>query len=140
MKVTEFVTTARLEAGVLKIRNLDHFKRGLADMHDGEVLVTVAFPRATRSARLNRLYWAGYIRPFCERTGFTPMEMHAYFKHKFLSQKRLVLADDAGEVLDDVALDAVTTTTLTEQEFKDYLREIEALAVRCNVSVGSHHE
>lgn len=140
MSVTEFVTTARKVGGALKIRSLDHLTRGLEAMPDGEYLVTISRPRATRSARLNRLYWAGYIRPFCERTGFTPMEMHAYFKHKFLGQKRLVLADDAGEVLDDVALDAVTTTTLTEQEFKDYLREIEALAVRCNVSVGSHHD
>lgn len=140
MSVTEFVTSVRLEAGVLKIRNPDHLKRGLAEMKDGEYLLTLALPRATRSSRLNRLYWAGYVRPFCERSGFTPMEMHAYFKHKFLGQKRLVLADEAGEVLDDVAIDTLTTTTLTEQEFKDYLREIEALAVRCGVNVGSHHE
>lgn len=142
MSVQEFVTVARLEAGKLKIRDLQHFNAGLAAMKDGEVLVTVAHPKATRSSRLNRLYWAGYIGPFSEHTGYTPMEVHEYLKQRFLSAqaKRLVIADAQGEVRDDAKIPAITTSTLTEQEFKDYLRNIEALALDLGVLVGSHRE
>lgn len=136
---TEFVTVARLEAGKLKIRDVQHFNAGLAAMRDGEVLVTVAHPRATRSARLNRLYWAGYVAPFAEHTGYTPLELHEYFKRRFLASKakRLVIADAHGEVKDDAEIPTLSTTTLTEQEFKDYLRNIEALALDLDITVGS---
>lgn len=142
MSVTEFVTTARKVGSALKIRSLEHLSRGLAEMPDGEVLVTVSLPRATRSSRLNRLYWAGYVRPFSEHTGYTPMEVHEYFKQRFLSKhsKRLVIADTHGEVRDEAEIGALTTKTLSETEFKDYLREIEALALELDIQVGSNRE
>lgn len=140
MSVTEFVTTARKVGGALKIRSLDHLTRGLEAMPDGEYLVTISQPKATRSARINRLYWAGYVRPFCERTGCTPLEMHAYFKQRFLPSQHLVLVDAHGEVKDEADIPRLTTTTLTEQEFKNFLREIEALALDYDIAVGAHHE
>lgn len=140
MSVGKFVTVARLEAGKLKIRDLQHFNTGLAAMRDGEVVVTIAHPKATRSTRLNKLYWAGYVAPFSEHTGYTPFEMHEYFKRRFLAShaRRLVIADVHGEVKDDIEIPTLTTTSLTEQEFKDYLRDIEQLALDLDISVGSN--
>lgn len=139
MIVNEFVTVARLESGKLKIRDVQHFNAGLLAMKDGEVLVTVAHPKATRSARLNRLYWAGYIGPLSEHTGYSPMEMHEYCKQRFLADraKHLVIADRRGEVKDEAEIPTLSTATLTEEEFKDYLRNIEALALDLDVQVGS---
>lgn len=142
MSAAEFVTVARLEAGKLKIRDVRHFNAGLAAMKDGEVLVSVAHPKATRTARLNRLYWAGYVRPFSEHTGYTPMECHEYFKQRFLAgyTKHLAIVDKHGELRDEVDIPMLTTTTLTEAEFKGYLREIESLALELDVAVGAHQE
>lgn len=140
MSVTEFVTTVQKVGTAIKIRNREHLERGLEAMADGEYLLTISQPKASRSARLNRLYWAGYVRPFCERTGCTPLEMHAYFKQRFLPSQHLVLVDSQGEVRDEADIPRLTTTTLTEQEFREYLREIEALAVDYDIAVGSHHE
>lgn len=136
----EFVTTCAIRDGKLKIRNLEHLNAGLAALGEGDYVLRIELPRATRSDRLNRLYWAGYVRPFAEHTGYTPEEMHEYFKLRFLSERarRLVLADGKGEVLDDATIAALTTKTLTEQEFKDYLRNIEALALSMDIAVGSH--
>lgn len=142
--VTEFVSVARLEAGKLKFTGdrLAHLHAGLQRMADGEVILTVSHPKATRDARLNRLYWAGYVGPMAEYTGYTPREMHEYFKQRFLCDKakRLVFSDQSGEVVADAVIPILTTTTLTPEEFKQYLRDIETMALDLGVRVGSNRE
>lgn len=134
---SEFVTTGVLVGGKLKTRNPEHFAAGLKAMKDGEVLITVAHPKATRDARLNRLYWAGYVRPLSEHTGYTPDEIHEYLKARFLPQERIVIVDNHGEVKDDRVVAQRTTTTLTKDQFKQYLVDIADFSAELGVLVGS---
>lgn len=137
MSMSEFVTPVRVQAGVLKIRDRAHFEAGLKAMRDGEYLCRIEKLRATRSNDLNSLYWVGYVQPIAEYTGSTDKQTHAYLKHSFLPRNHFVIRDSAGEIVDEIDLDALTTTTLTTEEFKVYLKEIEALAVSLRVKVGS---
>lgn len=140
MTVQEFVTPCRLENGKLKIRDLKHFEAGLKEMRNGEYLCRIEKPKATRSNELNSLYWAGFVAPMAEHTGYTPGEMHAYFKRSFLPKRHVLIQNKDGVVLDEADLDSPTTTNLTTDQFKDYLKEIEALALTLGVRVGSNRE
>lgn len=140
MSATEFVTSVRLQAGVLKIKDRAHFEAGLKAMRDGEYLCRIEKARATRSTEVNALYWAGYVAPMADYTGHTPLEMHAYFKRAFLPKRHVMILNKDGVVIDETDLDGLTTTSLTADEFKNYLREIEALALSVDVRVGSNRD
>lgn len=140
MSVSEFVTPVRLQAGVLKITDRAHFEAGLRQMRDGGYLLHLERPSATRSNSLNSLYWVGYVAPFVARTGSTPMEIHSYFKRKFLPKCHLVVHNGDGVIIDEVDLDGITTRTLPTEDFKNYLLDIEALSLEAHVKVGSNRD
>ena len=140
MSVSEFVTPVRLENGVLKIKDRRHFDAGLKAMRNGEYLCRMEKAKATRSPDANKLYWVGYVGPMAAHTGETPMVLHQYFKQRFLPKSHLVIRSKDGVVLDACDVDALTTTTLTDKEFSDFLREIENLALEVGVRVGSNRE
>lgn len=140
MSVTEFVTPVRVVEGKLKIRDMGHFEAGLKALRNGEYLCRITKPRATRSNELNALYWAGFVAPMAGHTGYTPEEMHAYFKRSFLPKRHVLIQNKDGVVMDEADLDSLTTTDLTNDEFKAYLKEIENLALDLGVRVGSSRE
>lgn len=134
------MTPVRVVDGTLKIRNREHCDAGLKALRNGEYLMRLEKFRATRSNDLNRLYFVAYVRPMAEHTGYTTLEMHAVFKSMFLPKKHFVIHDKNGAVVNETDIDTLTTTTLTTDEFKDYLREIEAFAQTLNVRVGSNRD
>lgn len=140
MSVQEFVTPVRVKAGRVAIRYSDHFKAGIKALKDGEYLCRFERFKATRSNELNALYWVGFVGPMAEHTGYTPEEMHAYFKSSFLPKRHVLIQNKDGVVMDEADLDSLTTTTLTSDEFKVYLKEIETLAIDLGVRVGSDRE
>ncbi len=101
--------------------------------------------KATRNLEQNRLYWAGFVRPLSEHTGYTPGEMHEYLKTRFLPPERrlmktLLLQNAQGEIIDERQIDLSTTTVLNKIEFSDYLHEIQVFAGELGVIVGSNSE
>lgn len=130
------VFTGRIRDGKLHVRGW----RPL-ELRDGEVLITVERAHAIRSLDANALYWAGFVRPLSDYTGYTPKQMHAYLKKRFLPKQRIEIVDKrTGAVVDDVELEALTTTKLTTIEFSDYLHEIAEFAESLQVTVGSNRE
>ncbi len=103
---------------------------------DGEVLITVEPARAIRSKEANALYWAGYVRPLADYTGYTPAQMHAYLKRRFLPKQKIVIVGRDDVPVDYQELDALTTTTLTTAAFSIFLEEIEVFAESLRVPVG----
>lgn len=136
----EYVTTGRVEKGQLKIRGRKDLEKFFSRVRDCEVVVRIEKAHATRNADQNALYWAGYVQPLSEHTGYTPLEMHAYLKKRFLPTKQLLLQDAHGAVVDETAIEALTTTTLNKVEFGNYLQEVEAFALSLGVTVGSNRE
>lgn len=140
MSVQEFVTPVRIVEGELQVTNPAHLESGLKAMVNGGYLLRLERPKATRSNAINAAYWVGYVGPMAEHTGYTPLEMHALFKSRFLPKRHLVIQDKDGVVIDEADVDNLTTTTLTQPEFSRYLKDIEALALTLGVRVGSYRE
>jgi hypothetical protein len=136
----EFVTTGFVEDGTLTVRNRAKFEREMASWKDGEVIVTVEQARATRSMSANALYWAGFVGPISEYTGYEPYEVHAFLKKKFLPSKHMMIQNAQGEVIDETDIDP-TTTKLNVNEFSDYLRSIKMWALdTLGIDCGSNQE
>jgi hypothetical protein len=128
------VFTGRITKGKLHVRGWKALR-----MKDGEVFITIERARAIRSLEANALYWAGYVHPLADYTGYTPKEIHAYLKKRFLPKQRIEIVDKkTGVVLDEQDLDQLTTTTLTSTEFSAYLHEIAEFAETLDVRVGSN--
>jgi hypothetical protein len=138
----EYVASGFVRRGQLKLRQKLAFQQACAQWPDGEVIVTIAPASATRSRALNARYWAGYVAPLSAHTGYSPLEVHAYLKQRFVPNGHRVLIHDAqGEVVDDVELSALTTTTtLTKDAFAAYLSQVADFARRLGVTVESEGE
>lgn len=141
-----FVTTARIENHELKVRNRKEMDAWAKLERDGEYTVTIERAHATRSLEQNALYWAGYVKPLSDYTGYTPNEMHEYLKARFLPAeqrrtKRLLLHNkETGEVLDEFEIDLSTTTNLNKIDFGEYMNAIAVFAHGLGVDVGSNRE
>lgn len=140
-----FLTTGRVDKGQLKIRNRRELEKWAQLQRDGEYTVMIERQHATRNLEQNALYWAGYVQPLVEYTGYSAKEMHLYLKARFLpAQKRagkvLLLHNQHGEIVDEYELDLSTTTNLNKVEFSEYLNEIQVFAASLGVSVGSNRE
>ena len=140
-----FVTTASIEAGQIRVRNRPALEAWAKCERDGEYTATFERQHATRNLEQNALYWAGYVTPLADHTGYTHNEMHAYLKARFLpTQKRrrktLLLHNQHGEIIDEYEIDLSTTTTLNKLEFSDYLRDIGIFAGELGVEVGTNRE
>lgn len=138
-----YTFTARIEEGRLKVglRVLEAMRVALTHWQRCPVTITVEKQHATRSLDQNALYWVGYVNPLAEYTGYTPLEMHAYLKGRFLPKQRIEIVDKrTGVVVDEQELESLTTTKLDKIEFGEYLDNIKALAISLGVVVGSRQE
>jgi hypothetical protein len=109
---------ATIKDGKLILRNQQIFEEELRDL-SGDVTLTVAEGRATRSGQQNRYYWSVVCKLISDFTGYTPEEVHEYYKKKFLSNKKhIVIGDDGLDV------EMLTTTRLNTKEFEDYCENI----------------
>lgn len=130
--------------GVLKLRNSKRAAEEFEAWPDCEVTVTVEKQHATRSVDQNALYFAGYVRPVADYTGYSMNQIHALFKRKFLPKQRIDVVDKkTGVVVETVDLDQITTTVLNKIEFGEYLNDIKDWVEETfhgTVHVGSNRE
>jgi hypothetical protein len=140
-----FETTAVKKDGKVKLRNSQAFAEFSELLREGqELIVTFEKAHATRSLDQNALYWAGYVHPIADYIGRPPRVVHSLLKKLFLPKERIEIVDKrSGVVVNEVDLEALTTTTLNKIEFGDYLREIEEWVMDTfhgDVTVGSNRE
>lgn len=122
------------------MRGKAEFDAAMRRFPDGAVVVEVKTPKAKRSNQANRLYWAGYVQPIAEHTGYDKLAIHSYLKKRFLPNQHLMIQNAAGEIIDETDIEP-TTTKLSKQDFADYLAAIQAWAVsELGVDVGSNQE
>lgn len=136
--------TGFVKDGVLKLRNAKAVAAEFERWRDCEVSVTVERKHATRSLNANSLYWAGYVNPVVEYTGYSDKQIHALWKKMFLPKEKIEIVDKrTGVVVAEQDLEALTTTTLTNNEFSDYLHDIAEWVQETfhgTVTVGSNRE
>jgi len=113
-------------------------------------VVTLEKQKLTRSAAQNRLYWM-WIGIIAQELGYSKDEMHEIYKERLLwpilirdsdefaeLNSRIRAVFEAGMKLEAAELrkhviGMLTTTKLTVQQFTEYLREIEADALRMGI-------
>lgn len=120
--MTEYVAGGIVEGGKLKLRNQKAFAAAMDTFVDGEVIVTIARARATRSQLQNAWYFGQILRLLSEHTGYTVEEMHEYCKGRF-NAKTVVIVDEHGEVKDENKI-AVSTSRLNKVTFGEYCESI----------------
>lgn len=85
---------------------------------DGEILTMVLTKRKPkRTLAQNNYYWV-YMTLLSEETGADSEDLHALFKKKFISNRKVNVM---GEVVEREG----TTTNLSRLDFGDYIRKIE---------------
>lgn len=136
--MTEFVTVARVEAGKLKIRDLQHFNAGLSKMRDGEVLVTVSKPYAVRSKEQNNFWWGTVIERFSEHTGYSPNQMHDVLKTELIGQHMLI-PDFGGVIVREITIPGSTRKMSTVQ-FSELIEKAQAFGAELGLYVPSPNE
>jgi hypothetical protein len=141
--VKDYTFTARIEDGRLKVglRTLEAMRQALTQWQRCPVTITVEKQHAIRNVDQNALYWAGYVNPVAEYTGYTPRQIHALFKKMFLPKERIEIVDKRSGVVTEVDLDQLSTTQLNKIEFSDYLHEIKEwvdATFHGTVTVGSN--
>lgn len=84
-----------------------------------KVSVYISSRRPKRSEAQNRLYWA-YLKYIEEETGNNADDLHSLFKGKFLSE-------GIFEVMGEKVRRIKSSTSLSKNDFVEYLMKIEAL-------------
>lgn len=131
MALDEYVTSGFVCDGQLRVRNKHGYERALARMRDGEVVVTIAHRRATRSLQANRYYFGAVLKLLSDHTGYTVLELHEYFKRRFLG-KAILICDANGVVMDEDRV-GLTTTRLNKVEFYEYIESIRRVGAEMGV-------
>lgn len=121
------VTTGRVNAGRLEMRNRQAVQAQLQRMRDGEVRITIERAHATRSAQANRYYWGVVVELLAEHTGYTPDEIHDVLKAKFLP-KKLAVIDGNGEIKGEFVIGG-SSARLNTIEFGEYVMQIRQWAL-----------
>jgi hypothetical protein len=120
-----FETTAVKKDGKVRFRNAGAFEKWSEMAREGqEFIVTFEKAHATRSLDANALYWAGFVNPVSEYTGYTAKQIHALFKKMFLPKERIEIVDKRTGNVTEVDLEQLSTTQLNVNEFSNYLSEI----------------
>lgn len=138
-----FDVSGFVKDGVLKLRNAKQVAAEFESWPDCEVVGTFEKAHATRNLDQNALYWAGYVKPVADYTGYAPKQIHALFKKMFLPKQRIEIVDRKTGVTFEEDLEALTTTVLNKIEFGEYLDDIKGWVEETfhgTVSVGTNRE
>jgi hypothetical protein len=102
----------------------------------GDILIEVSENRGTRSNQQNKYYWSVVCGLISEHTGYTPEEVHNFYKELFLTDKKEVIIGK-----DKLVIEQATTTKLTTKEFEEYCENIRRHAsTELSVSIPEPNE
>lgn len=102
---------------------IDHINQ-LPDGNKWEVLVQER--KNKRRLAQNRLYWM-WVKPLANHFGYTDDQMHEELKYAFIGEETWTNRKGKTRVR------PISTTTLSVEEFVNYLNKIDMLARRFNV-------
>ncbi len=118
------------ESGKLVLRDLAGFRKSLLALRSKTVEVEVRKYTRSRTLAQNRFYHGVVIPILAGHTGYSADEMHEALKLKFLLDK------ERNDALPTVR----STTSLTTQEFMEYIEAIRLLAAEMGVYVPEPNE
>lgn len=130
MAADHFTTEAFWNGRRLRMRDEAVYHAGLRAMklqRGAAVQVRIEKLAAARTRGQNANYWGYVIRPVALYSGMAPNDIHRWLKAELLPAERFTLANaETGEVKLERALEAATTTRLSEPEFDAYVEHSRA--------------
>lgn len=132
-KLQEYEATGAIKKGKLILRNRRALKLALKAFSDCEVAVRIERRRANRSQPQNRWYWGCIVQALSDHTGYSPDEMHAVLKAKFIP-KRLAVTDGNGEICGEFVIGG-STAKLDKTAFAEYCEAIRQWAAELGVAI-----
>lgn len=115
-------------AGAVHLDRPTAFRAYVRTLRASRVEVVVRKHAPNRSVQQNRWYWGVILAALADHTGYTPDDMHAYCKQRFLEppeRKHLVIADAQGEYRDEAQVSLETSTTrLTTAAMAAYCEQV----------------
>lgn len=122
----EFAVLCEVDHGKLVLSDRRLFADLVRGLRDGAYELTISRMRATRSIQANKYYWGVCIHLIAEHTGFTPEEVHAWAKAKFIP-KRLALLNHNGDVQDEYVIGG-STRKMKVDEFYTFVEQVRDFA------------
>lgn len=98
------------------LSNLNQLKTFANPIFEMGKKISVTIWKPNRSNRANRYYWL-CLTTISDHTGYTPNQIHEYFKKMFLEKN---LIEVFGEYINDLP----STATLNSSEFSNYMQQI----------------
>lgn len=124
MQSESFAATIKIEdtengkKAKLVFKSLPWVQHQLKKYKDGEeVSLYVTSQKPKRTEQQNRYYWGAYLPLICEATGYTPDELHTYFKGKYLTR-------GVKPILGHSVRLTASTTELNKSEFSAFVDAI----------------
>jgi hypothetical protein len=112
----ELKVIAAVKRGQLKVASSQQIIDYVTNFPDDtEFEITIKRVKDARSLNLNRTYWM-YLTMIGDHLGHSKMEMHDYFKAKFLCEIHIVNGEET--------LVCESTAKLSNKEFCEYLEKI----------------
>lgn len=93
--------------------------------------VTIEPYKKKRSTDSNSLYWL-WVNIISKDTGYTPNELHDMLRSKFLPIVERTIKIKGKQI---ELTELTSTTSLNSKEFKDYMVEVEMLAISLNIKL-----
>jgi hypothetical protein len=118
----EYVTSARLEKGVLTIRNRRQMDEALKRWQDCNCIVTIERAHATRSKAQNDYYHSVVVARIADKFKRDPKEMHEILKAVHLPHAKAQRGEN-GTLMNGYVIGG-STTKLNKLEFIEYLETI----------------
>jgi|TARA_R110000824_G_scaffold348109_4_gene534869 hypothetical protein len=115
----ELHATMKVEQGEMIIHDRTRFKERVAQLADGEYMITILPLKAARSLKQNRFYWQ-LMTQMGEQCGYSKEQMHQLMKQEFLAQP-MVVESPTGKVLEHPV--AVSTKELDVPDFWGYTEQ-----------------
>jgi hypothetical protein len=110
--------------------------RGTLAKHEGRmVTVTLGPVRRGRSISQNNYLWGVVYKSIAEWCGHTEAEIHRAMKLQFLKPPPPLVLPTGEELAQEA-----TTTTLSIEEFSDFVSKVVAWAANCGVYVPAPNE
>lgn len=109
------------EHGVLVLADPSQWRAAVARHRGRNVFVTISRQQHARTLPQNRLYWV-WVGEIADYIGESRDAVHGYLKDQFLPKREVELLEGQRLVMPP------TTRTLTVEEFRSYMDQIQAWA------------
>jgi hypothetical protein len=129
-KIKGIVTNGKL---IIDYNNTIKQEKWVRTLEGKRVEVIIKAERHSRSIPQNSYYWGVVLLLISKETGYTPEELHEFFKRIYL-KKEIIIGGQVYEV-------SISTKKLNTEQFMDYIEKIKGFVLaKLNLAIPNPDE